>query len=53
MVGAEGVRNDLVVIATTPYSRDSEVFRIFEKHYAVDDAPTLVLRASSSEWNPT
>jgi len=42
----------MIIGISTPYMKSGVVYEAFSKHYAKEDAPVLVVRGSSLEFNP-
>jgi hypothetical protein len=46
------IENGLLVCISSPYARRGEVWRAYERHFAKNDAPVLVVQADSRTMNP-
>lgn len=46
------IPRSMIIGISTPYMKSGVVYEAFSKHYAKEDAPVLVVRGGSTEFNP-
>jgi len=50
--GLMTIPGSMLLIASSPYAKRGELYRLYKKHYGKNDAPVLVWQASTRDMNP-